>query len=97
MKNKSTLDKLWRCPVLLCNKAISFKNEIKKHCLINHGSLPEYLSGYYDALKQKDSKLRGKIGMLRQWLNEDRITDPKKMITNADIKFWLLEEKTSHE
>jgi len=29
------------------------------------------------------------IGMLRQWLNEDRITDPKKMVTNEDIMHWL--------
>ena len=29
------------------------------------------------------------IGMLRQWLNEDRIYDPKKMITNEDIIYWL--------
>ena len=27
--------------------------------------------------------------MLRQWLNEDRIDDPKKMITNSDIEYWL--------
>lgn len=29
------------------------------------------------------------IGMLRQWLNEDRIDDPKKMVSNDDICFWL--------
>lgn len=29
------------------------------------------------------------IGMLRQWLNEDRITDPKKLVTNEDILHWL--------
>ena len=29
------------------------------------------------------------IGFLRQWLNEDRITDPKKMISNEDLKYWL--------
>ena len=29
------------------------------------------------------------IGMLRQWLNEDRITEPKKMITNEQIIDWL--------
>lgn len=29
------------------------------------------------------------IGMLRQWLNEDRITDPKKLITNEDILYFL--------
>lgn len=29
------------------------------------------------------------IGMLRQWLNEDRITDPKKMVTNDELLHWL--------
>lgn len=29
------------------------------------------------------------IGMMRQWLNEDRITDPKNMVTNEDILHWL--------
>ena len=29
------------------------------------------------------------IGMLRQWLNEDRITDPEKMVTNDQIITWL--------
>ena len=33
--------------------------------------------------------LLGRVGSLRQWLNEDRITDNKKMVTNEDIKFWL--------
>ena len=34
-----------------------------------------------------DPELR--IGMLRQWLNEDRVTDPKKMVTNEDLHHWL--------
>ena len=29
------------------------------------------------------------INMLRQWLNEDRITDPNRMVTNQDIIRWL--------
>ena len=29
------------------------------------------------------------ISNLRQWLNEDKITDPKKMVTNEDLKHWL--------
>ena len=29
------------------------------------------------------------IGMLRQWLNEERITDSKKMVTSEEIKHWL--------
>ena len=34
------------------------------------------------------------ISMLRQWLNEDRITDHKRMVTNEDIKFWLTRDFT---
>lgn len=30
-----------------------------------------------------------KIGFLRQWLNEDRISDPKKLVTNEDILHWI--------
>jgi hypothetical protein len=26
---------------------------------------------------------------LRQWLNEDRITDPKKMVTDEELKEWF--------
>lgn len=44
-------------------------------------------------LKAQDKIARDRqarnIGMLRQWLNEDRITDPKKMVENEDIKHWL--------
>lgn len=29
------------------------------------------------------------IGMLRQWLNEERITDVQKMVTNEDIVHFL--------
>lgn len=35
------------------------------------------------------SEMGKNVGMLRQWLNEDRITDPKKMVTNEEIKKWL--------
>lgn len=30
-----------------------------------------------------------KVGELRQWLNEMRIDDHKKMVTNEDIENWL--------
>lgn len=32
------------------------------------------------------------IGRLRQWLNEDRITDVNKMVTNEQLKRWLGKE-----
>lgn len=33
--------------------------------------------------------VKSKVGFLRQWLNEDRTTDPKKMVDNQQIEFWL--------
>jgi glucose-6-phosphate isomerase len=30
------------------------------------------------------------IDSLRQWLNEDRIQDPKHYVTNDDIARWLI-------
>lgn len=33
-----------------------------------------------------------RIGLLRQWLNEERITDPKKMVTNEELEYWLKED-----
>jgi len=39
--------------------------------------------------KETVKEIEGNIGMLRQWLNEDRITDPNKMVASADIKRWL--------
>ena len=42
---------------------------------------------------RRDDELRKNIGMMRQWLNEDRITDPKKLVTNEDIADWLFTSK----
>lgn len=36
-----------------------------------------------------DKELEIKIGMLRQWLNEERIKDADRFVTNDDIKMWL--------
>ncbi len=42
-----------------------------------------------EAAREAIQNLNIPIGMLRQWLNENRITDHKKLITNEDIKYWL--------
>ena len=34
------------------------------------------------------------VSSLRQWLNEDRITDSKKMVTNKEILIWLKQNLT---
>lgn len=39
--------------------------------------------------RETEKELDIKIGQLRQWLNEERITDPKKMVTNEDLKTFL--------
>ena len=50
-----------------------------------------YNRGREDALKD----IKGHTGFLRQWLNEDRITDPEKMVTNEDIESWLTPPKAT--
>lgn len=40
--------------------------------------------------KKHLKQLKHNIGMLRQWLNEDRITDYNKLVTNEELEFWLI-------
>ncbi len=40
-------------------------------------------------IEENNLKLKQKIGLLRQWLNEDRITDISKMVTSDDLETWL--------
>lgn len=47
------------------------------------------------AFIEQESQLREKalmqnVGMLRQWLNEDKITDHRNLVTNEDIIHWLI-------
>lgn len=48
-----------------------------------------------DAIREKViqetiKEIKTNIGLLRQWLNEDRITDLKKIVSNEDLERWLL-------
>jgi len=53
---------------------------------------------YMDSREQavREEALKN-VGMLRQWLNEDRITDHTKMVTNEDIIHWLTFSNTDKE
>ena len=52
--------------------------------------LKELFSQAIQAAKEEErTSHRVRVGMLRQWLNEDRITDTSKMVTNEDIEYWL--------
>ena len=41
------------------------------------------------ALSQQKREMVVNVSSLRQWLNEDRITDSKKMVTNKEILIWF--------
>ncbi len=56
----------------------------------------EYIKSFIRSQRQLARKelleeLEKRIGMMRQWINEDRITDPSKSITNQQIKKWLFD------
>ncbi len=42
-------------------------------------------------------EMRPAIGSMRQWLNEDRITDPNKMVTNENLWVWFNDIKSRIE
>ena len=42
-----------------------------------------------ELFEKEKQEMAVNISSLRQWLNEDRITDPKKMVTNEQILTWL--------
>ena len=41
------------------------------------------------ARADQDKKYKQNIGFLRQWLNESRITDESKLVTNEEIEHFL--------
>ena len=51
-----------------------------------HQVIHEYAES---ARREAKEEIEQNIGLLRQALNEDRITDPKKLVTNQYIKDWL--------
>ena len=85
---------------------MTFKNELEKHlddhfpkgeCLERGAALVLYGEAVILARKavaDERQRVREKTGMLRQWLNEDRITDTTKMVTNEDIEYWLSLDKS---
>jgi hypothetical protein len=40
-------------------------------------------------IKQREEKIRQNVGMLRQWLNEDKMKEVKDFVTNEQIEMWL--------
>ena len=51
--------------------------------------MPLVKSFIHSLLAEQKQEMFHNVEFLRQWLNKDRITDPKKMVTSKDIKDWL--------
>ena len=68
-----------------------YKKELKQKLIaIRNGALiTPILFEIIAEHKQAREEVFRNIGHLRQWLNEDRITDPKKMVTNEELRHWL--------
>jgi hypothetical protein len=74
-------------------------DELREEFEMHWGLAPKLTAKYNAMQKAADffltqrsldmAELDKNIGMLRQWLNEDRITDPEKMVTNAQIAHWF--------
>jgi len=55
-----------------------------------NGTIEELADSILGLVTQEIVEERNKsISLLRQWLNEDRITDIKKMVTNEEILIWF--------
>lgn len=63
------------------------REEISK--ILVKWSMPTRQVAISELLSLFQSEMRKNVGQLRQWLNEDRITDPKKMVTNEEIETFL--------
>ena len=59
--------------------------------ILNWFRKPKLISGILPDIRPQEQKqeMAVNISSLRQWLNEDRITDPKKMVTNEQILTWF--------
>lgn len=57
-----------------------------------HGQEIGYQAGHR-AVEEYKHDLQENIGLLRQWLNENRITEVSKMVTSEDLKYWLTPNK----
>jgi len=56
-----------------------------------------YLQGCKRGEEIERGRIIEKLGMMRQWLNEDRITDPNKLVSVELLAFWLGIEINNHQ
>ena len=61
-------------------------------------TMPKTVEAISNLVEEEVKKARPSeknISFLRQWLNEDRIADPRRMVTNDMIEHWLFNKHIS--
>jgi hypothetical protein len=62
----------------------------EKHLSVFENDLKDFIRSLLTHQREEMiAQLKQDIGMLRQWLNEDRITDSNRMVTNKEIAMWI--------
>lgn len=94
----------WGCPTPIESSKGDWKERFRelfqpqgtkiKYVNVNNFVVVEAIETFIaDLLSSHAREIREKqeiqIGMLRQWLNEDRIKDADRFVTNEQIKYWL--------
>ena len=63
----------------------------------SHSRIKSFLSSAIDKAYATGREMSGvDVGMLRQWLNEDRITDHTKMVSNEDLMHFIKAARTNN-
>lgn len=94
--NGVTHDKNDTCPWCPAKKQPALMGEEKeckccqcKYCHVNPWDIEHCSRCSPSQANAEKEKIKRNIGQLRQWLNENRITDPNKMVTNQELEMWI--------
>ena len=63
-----------------------FDEKFKHSQFVDYSSIKSFIA---ELITEAEERGKPKVGMLRQWLNEDRIDDPQKLVSNEDLEYWL--------
>jgi hypothetical protein len=91
-------DSNWETNFEVSKYNMAFVGMTEKDIEDGHNWIKMFIKQTIQQERQKErQKMIGEIdkniGMLRQWLNEDRITEPSKMVENDEIRHWLIKNK----
>lgn len=85
---------LWNTPSAKASIRDMFEFSIQKaieaeRARLKDEALKQYGLGQQEGIAFEREKVRKDVGMLRQWLNEDRITLPENMVSDEEILSWF--------